>query len=139
MSVTKAAAKFFVGKNPHYINLFKKDDEAVYTMIYRDGRQGSLMAKRFRVGGITRDKEYILTKGTPGSNVLYFIRHETEEESNAQNLVIHLKPALYLRNLTLKFPLNSIAIKGRESQGNIITKHSVDRVVREPKTGETAS
>jgi len=70
---------------------------------------------------------------------LYFIRHETEDESNAQNLVIHLKPALYLRNLTLKFPLNSIAIKGRESQGNIITKHSVDRVVREPKTGEVAS
>ena len=139
MSVTKAAAKFFVGKNPHYISLFKKDDEAVYTMIYRDGRQGSLMAKRFRVGGVTRDKEYALTKGTPGSAVLYFIRHETEEESNAQNLVIHLKPALYLRNLTLKFPLNSIAIKGRESQGNIITKHAVDRVVREPKNGEAAS
>jgi len=139
MSVTKAAPKFFVGKNPHYINLFKKDDEAVYTMIFRDGRQGSLMAKRFRIGGVTRDKEYVLTKGTPGSNVLYFMRHETEEESNAQNVVVHLKPALYLRNLTIKFPFNSVAIKGRESQGNIITKHSVDRVVREPKSGEAAS
>ncbi len=136
MSVTKAAPKFFVGKNPLYINLFKKDDEAVYTMIFRDGRQGSLMAKRFRIGGVTRDKEYVLTKGTAGSNVLYFMRHETEEESNAQNVVIHLKPALYLRNLTIKFPFNSVAIKGRESQGNIITKHSVDRVVREPKSGE---
>lgn len=133
MSVTKAAPKFFVGKNPQYINLFKKDDEAVYTLIYRDGRQGSLMAKRFRVGGITRDKEYALTKGTPGSLVLYFIRHETEEESNAQNVIVHLKPALYLRNPAIKFPFNSIAIKGRESQGNIITKHAVDRVVREPK------
>ena len=136
MTVTKAAAKFFVGKNPLYVNLFKKDDSAVYTMIYRDGRQGGLLAKRFRIGGVTRDKEYVLTKGTPGSNVLYFIRHETEEDSNAQNVVVHLKPALYLRNLSIKFPFNSIAIKGRESQGNIITKHAVDRVVREPKSGE---
>ncbi|MGV3661402.1 MAG: DNA gyrase/topoisomerase IV subunit A [Prosthecobacter sp.] len=134
MSVTKAAPKFFVGKNPHYVNLFKKDDTAVYTLIYRDGRQGCLMAKRFRIGGITRDKEYQLTKGTPGSYVLYFIRHETEEDSNAQTVIVHLKPALYLRNLTIKFPFNSLAIKGRESQGNIITKHAVDRVVREPKT-----
>lgn len=139
MSVTKAAPKFFVGKNPHYINLFKKDDEAVYTLIYRDGRQGSLMAKRFRIGGVTRDKEYVLTKGTPGSNVLYFMRHETEEESNAQSVIVHLKPALYLRNLTIKFPFNSMAIKGRESQGNIITKHAVDRVVREPKSGEVSA
>lgn len=138
MSVTKAAPKFFVGKNPHYVNLFKKDDTAVYTLIFRDGAQGSLMAKRFRIGGVTRDKEYVLTKGTPRSYVLYFIRHDTEEESNAQNVIVHLKPALYLRNLTIKFPFNSLAIKGRESQGNIITKHAVDRVVREPKGGEAA-
>jgi topoisomerase-4 subunit A len=136
MSVTKAGEKFFVGKNPPYIGLFKKDDQAVYSLVYRDGRQGNVMAKRFRVGGITRDKEYVLTKGTPGSTVLYLIRHETEEESNAFNAVVHLKPALYLRNLQIKFPFNSIAIKNRESQGNIITKHSVDRVVREPKAGE---
>jgi len=110
----------------------------VYSFVYRDGRQGNVMAKRFRIGGITRDKEYVLTKGTPGSSVLYFIRHETEEESNAFNAVVHLKPALYLRNLTIKFPFNSIAIKGRDSLGNIITKHSVDRVVREPKAGEGA-
>ena len=138
MSVTKAGEKFFVGKNPLYINLFKKDDQAVYSFVYRDGRQGNVMAKRFRIGGITRDKEYVLTKGTPGSSVLYFIRHETEEESNAFAAVVHLKPALYLRNLTIKFPFNSIAIKGRDSLGNIITKHSVDRVVREPKAGEGA-
>jgi topoisomerase-4 subunit A len=136
MTVTKAGEKFFVGKNPHYVNLFKKDDQAVYSLVYRDGRQGNVMAKRFRIGGITRDKEYVLTKGTPGSTVLYFIRHETEEESNAFNAVVHLKPALYLRNLQIKFPFNSIAIKNRDSQGNIITKHSVDRVVREPKAGE---
>ncbi|MBL9176551.1 MAG: DNA gyrase/topoisomerase IV subunit A [Verrucomicrobiaceae bacterium] len=139
MSVTKAGEKFFVGKNPPYIGLFKKDDPAVYSLVYRDGRQGSVMAKRFRVGGITRDKEYVLTKGTPGSTVLYLIRHETEEESNAFSAVIHLKPALYLRNLQIKFPFNSLAIKNRDSQGNIVTKHSVDRVVREPKAGDAGA
>jgi len=138
MSVTKAAPKFFVGKSPHYVNVLKKDEAAVYTLIYRDGRQGSLMAKRFRIGGFTRDKEYVLTKGSAGSYVLYFIRHETEEDSNAQTVIVHLKPALYLRNLTIKFPFNSLAIKGRESQGNIITKHAVDRVVREPKNAGEA-
>lgn len=139
MSVTKAGEKFFVGKNPPYIGLFKKDDTAVYSLVYRDGRQGSVMAKRFRIGGVTRDKEYVLTKGTPGSTVLYLIRHETEEESNAFSAVIHLKPALYLRNLQIKFPFNSLAIKNRDSQGNIVTKHSVDRVVREPKAGDAGA
>ena len=136
MTVTKAAPKFFVGKNPPYISLFKKDDTAVYSMIYRDVRQGPLMAKRFRIGGVTRDKEYVLTRGKPGSTILYFVRHETEEESDAFTVIVHLKPALYLRNLSLKFPFNSIAVKSRGSQGNIVTKHSVDRVVREPKNAE---
>lgn len=131
MSVTKVSPKFFVGKNPCYVGIFKKDDEAVYSMIYRDGRQGAVMAKRFRVGGITRDKQYILTKGNPTSSVLYFARHDTEEESNAQNLIIHLKPAPYLRNLALKFPFRELAIKGRDSIGNIVTKQSPDRVVHD--------
>jgi hypothetical protein len=65
-------------------------------------------------------------------------QHETEEEADAFSVIIHLKPALYLRNLSIKFPFNSIAIKSRGSQGNIITKHAVDRVVREPKNAETA-
>jgi topoisomerase-4 subunit A len=119
-----------VGKNPQYVNVFKKDEQAVYTMIYRDGKQGNLMAKRFRVGGVTRDKQYPLTKGTPGSMIYYFVRHETEEESDAMSLTIHLKPALYLRNLALPFPLNSLIIKGRDSIGNIVTKQAVDRIVR---------
>ena len=130
MTVTKVSPKFFVGKNPQYIGIFKKDEQAVYTMIYRDGKQGNLMAKRFRVGGVTRDKQYPLTKGTSGSLIYYFIRHETEEESDAMSLTIHLKPALYLRNLALPFPLNSLIIKGRDSIGNIVTKQAVDRIVR---------
>ncbi|WP_346331920.1 DNA gyrase/topoisomerase IV subunit A [Prosthecobacter sp. SYSU 5D2] len=139
MTVSKVAPKIHVGKNPLYINLFKKDEEAVYTLIYRDGKNGPVMAKRFRIGGITRDKAYTLTKGTPGSLVLFFTRHETEAESDAQNLLVHLKPALYLRTLSLKFPVAAMAIKGRDSQGNIVTKHAVDRIVNERKpTGESA-
>ena len=130
MTVTKVSEKFFVGKNPLYVGIFKKDEQAVYSLIYRDGKMGKLMAKRFRAGGVTRDKQYPLTRGTPGSIVHYFARHEAEAESDAQNLVVHLKPALYLRNLSLPFPFNSMAIKGRESMGNIITKQAVDRIVR---------
>jgi topoisomerase-4 subunit A len=137
MTVTKVSPKFFVGKNPCYVGIFKKDENAVYSMIYRDGRQGAVMAKRFRVGGVTRDKQYILTKGNPTSTVLYFARHETEEESNGQNLIVHLKPAMYLRNLALKFPFGSLAIKGRDSIGNIITKQSPDRVVRDRGEGSS--
>ena len=133
MTVSKVAPKIHVGKSPLYINLFKKDEEAVYTFIYRDGKNGAVMAKRFRIGGITRDKAYALTKGTPGSLVLFFSRHETEAESDAQNLLVHLKPALYLRTLMLKFPVVALAIKGRDSLGNIVTKHAVDRIVNERK------
>ncbi len=133
MTVSKVAPKLHVGKNPVYLSLFKKDEEAVYTMIYRNGKQGPVMAKRFRIGGITRDKAYVLTKGAPGTMVLFFARHETEAESDAQNLLIHLKPALYLRTLSLKFPVAALAIKGRDSLGNIVTKHAVDRIVNERK------
>ena len=136
MTVTKVAPKFHVGKNPEYISLFKKDEEAVYTLIYRDGKNGAVMAKRFRIGGITRDKQYVLSKGTPGTMVLFFSRHETEEASNAQNLLVHLKPALYLRQTQLKFPIAALPIKGRDSLGNIVTKHAVDRVVNERKVVE---
>jgi topoisomerase-4 subunit A len=83
------------------------------------------------LGGFTRDKTYALTKGTPGSRILYFAVHQTEADSDAQNLAVHLKPALFLRNLSLNFPIASLAIKGRTSQGNIVTKHAVDRIVKQ--------
>lgn len=134
MTISKVAPKIHVGKNPLYLNLFRKEEEAVYTLIYRDGKNGPVMAKRFRIGGYTRDKAYNLTKGSPGSTVLFFARHETEAESDAQNLLVHLKPALYLRTLSLKFPVAALAVKGRDSQGNIVTKHAVDRVVNERKS-----
>jgi topoisomerase-4 subunit A len=115
------------------VAVLRKDEEKVYSMIYRDGRDGAVLAKRFRVGGVTRDKIYELGKGTKGSRVLYFAVHDTEEESAENTVVVHLRPALRLRNVSRPFQFGEIAVKGRGAKGNIITKHAVDRVVKAPK------
>ncbi len=133
LTVSRVSEKSFVGKRPQHIAIFRKDEEKVYSMIYRDGRDGPLYAKRFKIGGITRDKEYDLTKGTKGTRIMYFIIHDNEEESEANAVVVHLKPALRLRNLARLFLFSEIALKGRAAKGNIVTKHGVDRVVRAPK------
>ena len=133
LKVMKVAEKLFVGKRPQYLAVFRKDEEKIYSMIYRDGRDGALFAKRFRIGGVTRDKEYELTKGTKGTRIMYFNVHTSEDESNNNLLVVHLKPALRLRNLARPFQFGEIAIKGRAAKGNIVTKHGVDRVVKAPK------
>lgn len=133
LKVMKMAEKLFVGKRPLHLSILRKDEQKVYSMIYRDGRDGPLYAKRFKIGGITRDKEYDLTKGTKGTRIMYFIIHDSEEESSDNLLVVHLKPALRLRNLARPFQFGEIAVKGRAAKGNIVTKHSVDRVVRAPK------
>lgn len=133
MRVVKVADKVFVGQKPLHVAILRKDEDLVYSMIYRDGKDGAILAKRFKLGGITRDKEYELTKGTPGSRVLYFAIHKTEEESAAQMLLIHLKAALRMRNLIRPFHFAEIAIKGRSSGGNMITKHGIEKIVRAPK------
>jgi topoisomerase-4 subunit A len=143
MTVTKMQPKFFVGKNPFYINLFKKDDEAVYSILYRDGKDGPIMGKRFRIGGIVRDKAYPLHKGKPGSAVLYFARHDSEADSDRQLLTLHLKSELFrLRNTELKFPFNAIPVKGRDAAGNMATKHGIEKIARkmvDPSTLPPAS
>jgi topoisomerase-4 subunit A len=133
MRVVKVAEKVFVGQKPLHVAILRKDEDLVYSMIYRDGKDGAIMAKRFKMGGITRDKEYDLTKGTPGSRVLYFAVHKTEAESAAQMLIVHLKPALRMRNLTRPFHFAEIAVKGRASGGNVVTKHAIEKITRAPK------
>ncbi|MDG0994720.1 MAG: DNA gyrase/topoisomerase IV subunit A [Akkermansiaceae bacterium] len=135
MRVTKVSDKAFVGKRVQHIAVFRKDDEKVYSMIYRDGRQGAVYAKRFKVGGVTRDKEYDLTKGTKGSRVIYFAVHDSEEESAENAVLVHLKPAPRLRSLSRLFGFGELALKGRSVKGNLVTKHTVDRIVRAPKDG----
>ncbi|MCB1233681.1 MAG: DNA gyrase/topoisomerase IV subunit A [Verrucomicrobiae bacterium] len=137
MRVVKVAEKTFIGKDNLLVNIFRKDESKVYNMIYRDGRQGRIYAKRFQVQGVTREKLYDLTRGEPGTRVLWLSEHDTEEDANLR-VRIHLKPALRLRNVLIDFNFAEIAVKGRSAQGNIITKNTVDRVVRVPK-GEQAA
>ena len=133
MRVVKVADKVFVGQKPLRVAVFRKDEELVYSMIYRDGRDGAILAKRFTVGGITRDKEYDLTKGKPGTRVLYFAVHKTEPESAAQMLLVHLKPALRMRNLIRPLHFAEFGVKGRSSGGNLVTKHAIEKIIRAPK------
>lgn len=133
VKVVRVADKFFVGQRPLRVAVFRKDDDLIYSMIYRDGRDGNIMAKRFTIGGVTRDKEYDLTKGTKGSRVLYFKCHTTNEESSAQMLMVHMKSGLGLRNLVRPLHFAEFGIKGRGSQGNIVTKHAVEKIIMAPK------
>ncbi len=135
MRVTKVADKAFVGKRIQHIAVLRKDEEKVYSMIYRDGRQGAVYAKRFKVGGVTRDKEYDLTKGTKGTRVLYLSVHDNDEQSAENTVIVHLKPVPRLRSLSRLFSFGELGLKGRAVKGNLVTKHAVDRVVRAPKEG----
>ena len=91
------------------------------------------MAKRFQVSGVTREKLYDLTKGTPGTRVLWLSEHDNEEDA-VVIVRIHLKPALRLRNVQIDFNFADLAIKGRTAKGNIVTKNLVDRVSRISKS-----
>ena len=133
LKVSKVAEKAFVGKRPTHIAVFRKDESKVYSMIYRDGRDGAIYGKRFQVGGVTRDKEYDLTKGTKGSRILYFAVHDSVKESDQNVVMVHLKAALRLKNLARPFYFSDIAVKGRAANGNIVSKHAIDRVVRASK------
>ncbi|MEJ6580422.1 MAG: DNA gyrase/topoisomerase IV subunit A [Akkermansiaceae bacterium] len=130
MRVMKIADKVFVGKRPVHLAVFRKDDPKYYSIIYREGREGPYYAKRFQIGGVTRDKIYLMGRGTKGTRIMYFAVHDTEEESATNTVVIHLKPALRLRNVSRIFSFGEIDVKGRGSRGNIVTKLTVDRVVR---------
>ena len=131
--VVRVADKVFIGQKPLHVAVFRKDEELIYSMIYRDGRDGTTFAKRFRIGGVTRDKEYDLSKGTAGSRVLYFAIHKSEADSDNQILLVHLKSALKLRNNSRTFHFREIAVKGRASVGNIVTKYGIERIVRAPR------
>ncbi|HVA97337.1 MAG TPA: DNA gyrase/topoisomerase IV subunit A [Bacteroidia bacterium] len=127
MMVTKISEKAFVGKDLIHIAVFKKNDNrTIYNMIYRDGTKGAVMMKRFAVTGVTRDKEYILTKGTANSEVLYFTANPNGE---AEVVTIFHKAAVGLRKLEFDINFSELAIKGRNSIGNIVSKNAVRKIV----------
>lgn len=135
LKVVKVQEKMFIGKNILYVNVFKKNDKrTIYNMVYRNGKEGASFIKRFAVSGITRDKEYDLTQGLPGSRVLYFSANHNGE---AEVLRVTLKPSPRIKKLQFDKDFSEIAIKGRQSMGNILTKNDVHRITLKQKGGST--
>ena len=124
--VTKVSDKAFIGKNPLHIDVFKKnDDRTIYNVIYKDGKSGVAYMKRFFVTGVTRDKEYNLTKDSKGSRILYFSANPNGE---AETLRVVLKPKARIKKQIFETDLGELAIKGRQSMGNILTKYEIHKI-----------
>lgn len=126
MVVSKIADKVFVGKNIEHVGVFKKNDERmVYNLIYIDAKSGRSMAKRFNVKGVTRDKEYDLTKGEKGSKMLYFTANPNGE---AEVITVGLSSRSKARIKVFDFDFSSLEVKGRGAGGNILTKYPVRKI-----------
>ena len=126
MQVVKVGSKVFVGKGIIHCAVFKKKDErTIYNMIYKDGKSGTSMMKRFPVKSITRGKDYGLTKSEKGSKVLYFTANPNGE---AETVTVHLKKLAKLKTLKIDVDFAELAIKGKGSGGNIVTKKTVRKV-----------
>ncbi len=123
--VVRVQDKISVGKNVLYVNVFKRNDtRTIYNVIYRNGTGGIYYMKRFAVTGVTRDKEYNLTQGLPGSKVMWFSANPNGE---AEVVKVTLKPKLRLKTLQFDIDFAKLAIKGKQSQGNLVTKNEVHR------------
>ena len=126
MMITKVDAKTFVGKDIIHIAIFDRSDKrTIYNMIYRDGKSGPSYIKRFNVSGVTRDKPYDLTNETPGSQVLYFSCNPNGE---AEVITILLRQVGSVKKLKFDIDFAKLAIKGRTSKGNIVTKYPIKKI-----------
>ncbi|MFE3871172.1 DNA gyrase/topoisomerase IV subunit A [Flavobacterium sp. ZS1P70] len=126
MMITKVDAKTFVGKDIIHIAIFDKSDKrTIYNMIYRDGKSGPSYIKRFNVSGVTRDKAYDLTNETAGSQVLYFSCNPNGE---AEVITIMLRQVGSVKKLKFDIDFASLAIKGRASKGNLVTKYPIKKI-----------
>ena len=124
--VVKVGEKVFVGEDIVYAGVFKRNDErTIYNMVYSDGKDGVAYAKRFAVGGITRDKDYDLTKGTKDSQVLYFTANPNGE---AETVRVQLRFKPKLKKLVFDYDFKDLAVKGRSSMGNILSRNAVKRI-----------
>ena len=123
--VVKVQEKMFIGKNVLYVNVFTRNDtRTIYNVIYQNGKGGTYYMKRFAVTGVTRDKEYNLTPGQPGSRVVWFTANPNGE---AEVVKVTLKPKLRLKTLQFDVDFAALAIKGRGAMGNIVTRNEVHR------------
>ena len=135
MKVFKVSDKTFVGKDIVHVAIFKKNDErTTYNMIYRDGPKGITFMKRFNVTGVTRDKEYDLTKGTPNSSVYWFTINPNGE---SEKVIVHLRAVPGLRKLQLDVDFAELEVKARTAVGNIVTKYTLNKVTLKEKGAST--
>jgi topoisomerase IV subunit A len=126
--VIKVADKIFVGKNVMHVQVFKRNDKrTTYNAVYRDGKKGFYYIKRFNVTSITRDKEYDLTMGTPGSRIIYFTANPNGE-AELIKVTLDIDTTKKKQNIFLEKDFSEVLIKGRASRGNLLTKKSVHRI-----------
>lgn len=124
--VVKVSEKLYVGKNIIYINVFKRNDlRTIYNLVYQDGKGGTVYMKRFAVTGVTRDKEYDMTRGKKGSKIWWFSANPNGE---AETLRITLKEKPRLKKLQFDIDFADLAIKGKAAIGNLVTRNEVHRV-----------
>ncbi|MBP8960172.1 MAG: DNA gyrase/topoisomerase IV subunit A, partial [Bacteroidales bacterium] len=129
--ITRVAEKVFVGPDIVYVGVFDKNDSrTIYNIVYQDGKEGPLLAKRCAITGITRDKEYDLTRGKPGSRIMYLSANPNGE---AEIIRIYHKPKPRLKKTVIEFDFSTISIKGKTSMGNIVTKLPVQKIMLKEK------
>lgn len=133
--IVRIADKLFIGKNILYVNIFKKNDKrTIYNAIYRDGKEGNYYIKRFNVTSMIRDREYDVTQGTPGSKIAYFTANPNGE---AEVIKVTLRPNPRIKKLIFEKDFSTIAIKGRQSMGNLLTKFEVHKIGLKQRGGST--
>jgi topoisomerase-4 subunit A len=129
--ITRVAEKQFVGKDVIYVQVFlRNDSRTIYNTVYQDGREGSLYIKRCALTGLTRDKEYNLGRGTDGTRIHYL---SVNPNGEAEVIKVNHKPRARLKKLTFEFDFGELAIKGRSSMGNILTKNPIHKITLKEK------
>ena len=129
--VTKVTDKAFFGQDIIHVDVFDRNDtRTIYNVIYREGKTSVTYAKRFNVTSITRDKEYDITQGTPGSKLLWFTANKNGE---AETVKVYLRPRPKLKKLILEYDFAELAIKGKGSRGNLVSKNPIQKIVMKSK------
>ena len=137
MKVMKIADKMFVGKSPLHVAIFRRDERKIYNMVYRDGKSGRLYAKKFKIGGVTREKEYNLFKPHYKSRVFFFAVHDSEKSNS--NVLVHIDPSLKrVKEKIIEFDFGWVDLQGRSVKGATLTAHKVAKVVNAPKSADGA-
>lgn len=129
--ITKVTEKSFVGKDIIHVAVFNKNDtRTIYNVVYRDGRNGYNMVKRCAITGLTRDKDYALSKGTADSKILYL---SVNPNGEAEVIKVFLNPRPRLRNLVFEFDFSTLDIRGKSSMGNVISRFAIHKIVMKEK------